>query len=436
MYFYREIEKELLLWKNEDDKKPLLVRGARQVGKSSTIRSFGKSFLYFLEINFEERLEYSLIFENNLSPALICEQLSALTGVPIVAGKTLLFFDEIQSCPRAINSLRFFYEQMPALHVIATGSLLEFALADLPTFGVGRIRSMFMYPFSFEEFLMALEESQLAEIISNSDAQNPIFEVIHNKAIHLMRKFFIIGGMPEAVSVYAKTKDLLKVQKVLSDINISYRIDFAKYKKRVPEFRINDVLSEIVKQVGGKFSYTSLSTKFNNGQVKEAIELLKLAGLVYSVTHSAANGIPIGADLNHKKTKFLIFDTGLYLNILGLHLSEIILLSNTDLINKGNIAELFAGLEIVKRTSTFSYPALYYWHREAKSSQAKLDYVIQKNDLIIPIEIKACKTGAMKSLHLFMKEKNSKTGIRIALENFSEFENIKVYPLYATRNIF
>jgi predicted AAA+ superfamily ATPase len=234
-YFFRNIDSDLLAWSKEPDHKVLLLRGARQVGKSSAVRNLGKQFEYFLEVNFEEDREVRRFFEGgSLSPLPIIEKLSIKYGVPIVAGKTLLFFDEIQACIPAISSLRFFYEKMPELHVVAAGSLLEFALEEIPSFGVGRITSMFMYPFSFYEFLTALGEDMLLNAIRKADSTNPLHEVIHNKTIELLKRFLVVGGMPEAVVKYVKTTDLLQVQKVLNSLLVSLKNDFAKYKKQVP----------------------------------------------------------------------------------------------------------------------------------------------------------------------------------------------------------
>jgi predicted AAA+ superfamily ATPase len=412
MYFFREIENELENWKNDPAKKPLLIRGARQVGKSSTIKHFGKKFQYFLEINFDANPEYNAIFEKYITPKEVCEELSIVTGNNIIEGKTLLFFDEIQLCPRAISSLRYFYEQMPSVHVIATGSLLEFALSDLPSFGVGRIHSIFMYPFSFKEFLRASENSKYIEVIQKASPTMPVFDLAHQKLKDLLKKFMIIGGMPEAVATYIKSRDLQKVQRVLSDIVNSYQTDFSKYKDKVPAFRVNTVLREVAKRIGSKFMYSDLTQQFKNEQIKESLELLRLAGLIYPSIHSSANGIPIGAEIEPKKTKYLIFDTGIYLNMLGLNLGEILLSDEVSFVNKGNIAELFVGIEIVKNAYQYVFPELYYWHRESRNSQAEVDYVIQKGEEIIPIEVKAGKSGA------------------------SEYEKIKVFPLYAVDNIF
>jgi len=435
MYLERKIDAELENWKQLPKRKPLVLRGARQVGKSSAVRNLAIQFKYFIEINFDESPSYAAIFENDLDPIAICEQLSVITNTPIVAGKTLLFFDEIQSCIPAISALRYFYEKMPHLHLIAAGSLLEFALSEIPSFGVGRVRSIFMYPLSFEEFLLANKENSLLEAVTKATTQKALSEIFHQKLKSYLKKFLIIGGMPEAVKSYILNGDMLETQRILDDLILSIQADFTKYKTRVSTARIREVFNAVVQQVSCKFSYSYPNATLNNVQIKEALTLLEMAGLVYFVTHSASNGIPIGAEINPKKRKMLIFDTGIFQRILGLNIAPLLIEDDFNIINKGNIAELFVGLELIKNTSCYEKTVLYYWQRESKNSQAEVDYVIQKQDQIIPLEVKAGTKGAMQSLYLFLEEKKSDFGIRLSLENFSEMEKIKIYPLYAIKNV-
>ncbi len=435
MYLKRTIDEELLNWISAKNRKPLMLRGARQVGKTSTVKNLAAHFTYFVEINFDEQPFFSTIFEKNLSVFEVCEQLSVLTNTPIVAGETLLFLDEIQTCIPAISMLRYFYEKMPELHVIAAGSLLEFAMADIPSFGVGRVRSLFMYPLSFREYLMANGEHLLLEQLNKASVTKPVAEPIHQKLINHQKKFLIIGGMPEAVSVYVNSKDLLEVQRVLNDLLISVQADFAKYKTSVPGARLVEVFNAIAQQVATKFTYSYPNATLNNMQIKSAIELLKMAGLVYAVTHSAANGIPLGAEINPKKTKYLIFDTGIFQRLLGLNISDLLVNVDFNAINKGHIAELYVGLELLKAESCYQKSQLYYWQRDAKNSQAEVDYVCQFNNTIAPVEVKAGTKGSMQSLYLFLKEKKISEGFRISLENFSRMEQISILPIYAVKNL-
>jgi predicted AAA+ superfamily ATPase len=435
MYIERKIDIELLAWQRSLSRKPLLIRGARQVGKSTAVRNLSKQFDNFIEINFDEQPEYENLFANTSDINDLIEQLAIITQTPIIEGKTLIFLDEIQASLPAISKLRYFYERKPNLHVIAAGSLLEFALSELPSFGVGRVRSLFMYPFSFNEFLGALNEAQLVRMLQQSNSAKPLNAIFHEKLKTYFKKFLIIGGMPQAVQTYVANGDLLEVQRILDDLIIAIQADFVKYKRQIPPASIKSVFDSIVKQVGTKFRYSNDFTSLTSPVIKQVVDLLEMAGLVHRVTHSSSNGIPIGAETNPKKTKLLIFDTGIYQRILGLDVASLLLKDDIEVVNKGNIAELFVGLELLKSNDCYERTALYYWHREAKNSQAEVDYVIQNQDAIVPIEVKAGTKGAMQSMFLFMDEKKSDWGVRLSLENFTEFNQVKVMPLYAVFNL-
>jgi predicted AAA+ superfamily ATPase len=241
--------------------------------------------------------------------------------------------------------------------------------------------------------------------------------------------------MPEAVGNYVTKNDLRECQRVLDDLIISFRNDFAKYRVKIPSLRIREVFESVVQQAGGKYVYAKASQNLNIVQIKEALELLIMAGLVTPVTHSHANGIPLGAEVNLKKRKMLLIDTGLFQRLLQLDISELILSNGFELVNKGGIAEQFVGLEIIKNASCYEQKELFYWHREALNSNAEVDYLIQKHNDIVPIEVKSGTKGSMNSMFLFLNEKKAQYGCRISMENFAEFENIKVYPLYAVANI-
>jgi uncharacterized protein len=434
MYITRLIDKHLNDWKVEKNRKPLLLRGARQIGKSTTIKNFGKSFKNFAEVNFDEMPEISSLFEGNLDVVKIVERLSIIFNMDIEKKNTLLFFDEIQSCPKAINSLRYFYEKMPHIHIIATGSLLEFALEELATFGVGRIKSIFMYGFSFDEFLMAMSENKLLIAKKKANANEPLDEILHKKLLDYLFTFILIGGMPDAIKTYVSDKSLLGVQDILSNLNLSFQADFSKYKKRIPVPRLVNTLNAVAMQSGGKFTLAKV-VDTNNVQAREALHLLQLAGLIMPIIHSSANGIPIGAEAKPSMAKMMIMDTGLFQNILGLSLAEMVL-DIKNIINKGALAECFWGLEYIKYQSPWLPPNLYYWHREARNANAEVDFVIQKGNLIIPIEIKSSNKGSMQSLHLFIKEKKSKVAYRFSLENFGLLNEVAIMPLYSISSLF
>lgn len=431
MYIHRNIDKELEEWRQSNKRKPLLIRGARQVGKTKSIRELGKSFKHYLEINFEEESKIRLIFEETITPQELIKIFSAYYNTPIETGKTLLFFDEIQACIPAIRSLRFFAEKMPNLHVIAAGSLLEFALQEIPSFGVGRIRSIFMYPLCFDEFLIALGQVKLINLRDKADFENPLPDVIHQKLIGHFREFLILGGMPEVVSSYIETQNYTTCMKILDDLITSMQDDFSKYKKRVPSSRVRDVFESVTNQAGGKFVYSKVLSSSNHKQIKEALSLLQLAGIVIPVVHSSANGVPLGAEANPKKQKMLLFDTGIFLRILDLKYSEMLFSKEFSIINKGGITEQYVGLELLKANNVLRKKNLYYWHRESRNSNAEVDYLLVLDQVIYPIEVKSGTKGSMRSIYQFLKEKKSKTGIRTSLENYDSFEEIRVLPLYA-----
>ena len=439
MYIKRVVDEELAVWKKEKGRKVLLIRGARQVGKSSSVRKLAQSFDYFLELDFEKDREAHGLFDGNLNPKEISEKLSILYKTPVIPGKTLVFFDEIQSCPNAIRSLRYFYENFSELHVIAAGSLLEFALETLPSFGVGRIRSVFMYPLSYREFLAACGEEALWAELCEAAPEKPLFEPFHKKCLEYLKRFLIIGGMPAVVANYVENEQnqgsrIFSSQMILSDLITSLKSDFSKYKKRAPDLRVSTVFNAAVNQSGGKFNFSKVD-QLNYRQVKESLELLQNAGLLIPVVHSSANAPPLGAEANHKKQKFILLDTGIFQRLLGLEISELIILDDISLINKGAIAEQFAGLELLKSSSCYLEKNLYFWSREKPQSSAEIDYVIQRKGKIIPVEIKSGSTGKMQSMFVFLNEKKTEYGIRVSLENFSVYDKIRVYPLYAVGNI-
>jgi predicted AAA+ superfamily ATPase len=248
------------------------------VGKSSALRQLGKRFRHFVEINFDEDKEAGAFFEGALSPGELCSQLALYRHTPIVPGETLLFLDEIQSCRAALAKLRYFYERYPELHVAAAGSLLEFALEEIPSFGVGRIRSLFLYPFCFDEFLAALGEGAAVRAIREASPVCPLPEPVHRQLLNRFKTFLICGGMPEAVSRYVRTGDLLSGELVLNDLITTLKADFAKYKSRVPLLLLNEVFESIVHQAEGKFVYERAACGTPTAPVKQALNLLIMAG--------------------------------------------------------------------------------------------------------------------------------------------------------------
>jgi predicted AAA+ superfamily ATPase len=278
--------------------------------------------------------------------------------------------------------------------------------------------------------LAATGDQKINDLIAEASPENPLDTIIHEKILAKLKIFQIIGGMPEVVKDYLETKDFNRCQKKLDNLVTSWVDDFAKYKKRSPVLRLQEVFKAIVFQTGSKFKYASIADGRTEAY-KDALELLIKAGLAYKVCHTSARGLPLGAQINEKKFKVLIFDSGIYQRILGLNLSEYITSDLQQLINKGYLAELFTGLELIKSASPYSYPELYYWHREERSSNAEVDFVVQGKSGVVPLEVKSGTKGQMQSLHIFLNERTLANGVRISAENFSRYNKILTIPLYA-----
>ncbi|HBQ20335.1 MAG: hypothetical protein A2Z91_05855 [Deltaproteobacteria bacterium GWA2_38_16] len=431
----RQIDRYLQAWKEDQERKVLLLRGARQVGKTYCVRRLAETFETFMEINFEEDPRLISFFEGALNPSEINQKLIAYSGVSLKPGKSLLFFDEIQACPNAIRALRFYNEKMPNLHVIAAGSMLEFALSEIPSFGVGRISNLFLYPLSFREFLWALGREELDQMVQNANVSQPLDTTLHRELLEKFRIYQVLGGMPAVISAFISGRDLPSCQKIIDELVMTFQDDFAKYKKKVSVIRLMEVFRSAAHQAGGKFQYSKVAQQEAIHGYKVALELLIKSGLIYRVYHTSANGIPLGAQINQKKFKVILFDLGIHQRLLGLNLSDHMLKDPMDLISKGNLAELFVGLELMAYHDPTIRPQLYYWHRESRASNAEVDYVVQRENEILPIEVKAGTKGGMRSLFLFLEEKGMKLGVRFSHENFSRLEKIKVIPIYAVSTL-
>ena len=454
MYIKRYIDALLLEWKNSSSLKPLLLRGARQVGKSWAVKHLGESFTYYLEVNFEKRPDIKDVFERVHEVHDLANNLSLLYNVPVVAGQTLLFLDEVQDCPAAIKSLWAFKEDFPQLHVVAAGSLLEFALQDLPSFGVGRIRSLFVYPFSFDEFLVAEGKSSWVEAKQQADNERPLLTPLHNGLVQHYRTFLMVGGMPASVAAWVTTHDYRNCQTELDDIQLTYYDDFKKYAKKVDPTLLRNTLQSVILQIGNKFTYSKVDGSYRAEEVKKALKLLSDAGIVKRVSHTAANGLPLGAEVNEKFRKYIYLDSALLLRILDMdlggarQLTDLIVAGTAeDLVNKGGLAEMVLGWELIKYNNPRSQHDLYYWENTADGTRSEVDYIIARDMKVLPIECKSGTSGKMKSLHLFMHNKHLTDAIRCSLENFALLEScdkkaddavrrIQILPLYAISNLF
>lgn len=413
---YRRQMHALQNWLQKSPRKPLVVRGARQVGKSTLIKLFAEQQeLPLAAVNLERYPDLSPAFASK-DPRAILNTLEALPRTGTINEHSLLFLDEIQAVPEAIPALRYFYEDMPSQAVICAGSLLEHTLRD-HTFSmpVGRVDYLHMGPMTFTEFLQALDEPRLLTTITEYEPGQTINPVIHQRLLELLRHYFFVGGMPEAISVFADTGSLQQVSDVHSSIIQTYREDFPKYIGSRSLQRMQHVFNFAARSVGKKVKYSHFSRDDASATIKSDIELLCMARVLSKVVRSHCNGLPLQAEIDDRVYKLLFLDIGLMNAICGMNWRSLTELSETSLVNEGALAEQFIGQHLLEMLSGSPNRDLTYWLREGRANNAELDYVIALNGQLLPIEVKAGASGSLKSLHQFMGEKKASLAVRFDL---------------------
>jgi len=431
----RLIDHYLVSWKNSKYRKPLLLRGARQIGKTYAARILGKQFDHFVEVNFESNSIYGTLFDQDLDPKRIIKSLSLITGQPIIPQKTLLFFDEIQNTPNALTALRYFYEKLPELHVIAAGSLLDFTtqMIGIP---VGRVSSFYLYPLSFFEFLCACGHTLLAQELLHDPIGISQEEALHKKLFSFMGEYLAIGGMPEAVERWKNDRDPLACLEAQQSLIDTYRQDFGTYAKEHQLKYLEIIFKAIPRQLGSKFKYSAIEGDYRKRELAPCLELLTTAGIVHQVTRTAGNGVPLGAEADPQDFKIIFLDIGLTQKMLGLDLKSWLLQPEESFINKGSITEAFVGQELLAYTHPTEKAELYYWRRNTPGSEAEVDYLIQSQNKVIPIEVKSGTGKTLASMHLFLKNHPlSPYGIKLSTQPYSTYNAIRSYPLYALANL-
>ncbi len=427
---HRRIQAQLLEWKHSPNRKPLLLRGARQVGKSHAVQQFGETqFEQLITVNFELDSKFLSCFDD-LHPENILHAIEILTKQDIRPGKTLLFLDEIQECPRAIMSLRYFKENFPQLHVIGAGSLLELIINDERyREPVGRVQSLFMHPCSFNEFLMACGEERLLDYLSTATTKSGIAQPIHERLLEKCKEYCMLGGMPEVLNYFVTQKKFLGCEAIQATLLEYYQRDFAKYHQKLNARALQKIFQKSPALVAKQFKYVDIDPEIQARDQKPALEALINAGIIHPVYSTSASGLPLALGVNEKKFKLLFLDVGLANYATGLNMGVLL---NQDIIstNRGALSEQFVGQELLAYTENYKMGKLYYWSREQKNSQAEVDYLITVGAKIFPIEVKSGKTGRLKSIQIFLDEKGADFGIQIS-QNPLSFENrILSVPLY------
>ncbi len=420
---HREALPYLWRWKDSPIRKPLVLRGARQVGKSFLVRMFAEeSFEDLVEINFELDPAASTLFASR-NPKEALSLIEARYGRPIRPGGTLLFLDEIQAAPEVFARLRYFYEQQPDLHVIAAGSLLDFALAeDGFSVPVGRIEYLNLGPMTFEEFLRAIGRESLVRFVSDFTVGTEIPYSIHDELLRLLRQFLVIGGMPASVRAFVATGSHRDSEAERQAILSTFREDFAKYSKRVDRRRLEKLFVKIPQLTGRKFKYSHVDREDRARDLSRGLDLLCMARVAFRVRHSSGNGVPLGAEADDRSFKVLFLDVGLLSRSCGLTVLDIERAEDVTMINEGGIAEQFVGQHLLCSKEFFAEPELYCWMRQKSQSSAEVDYLSAISGNVVPIEVKAGKTGTLKSLHVFLQEKNRGFGVRLNADRPSLLE--------------
>lgn len=429
----RNLITELILWKKSKRRKPLLLQGARQVGKTFLLKQFGKKeYKNLFYINFEETKEIKNIFENTLDPDIIIEQLTALTARKIDVKNSLLFFDEIQLCPNAIASLKYFYEKRPDIHIVAAGSLLGVSVGKDISFPVGKVNFKNLYPFNFQEFLIALEESALIETLTKMDKIKSIPDVIHKRLLELYQKYLFIGGMPEVVDYYRENRDFTGVREIQDEILESYKRDFSKYADVQDTIKITELwntIPGILAKENKKFSFNEIKKGSRSAQYRGAIEWLKGAGLILLAQNCKKAALPLSGYTDEKKFKIYLLDTGLLGAMLNLHSKVLILADRIFSEYNGAFVENYTAAEL----TSINIKNLYYW---TSNSDAEVDFLLDFENNILPLEVKSGLNKNIKSLRSYAGKYSPKYIFRVSPRNFTCDDDFVNIPIYASSLFF
>lgn len=419
---------ELERWKVDADRKPLVLRGARQVGKTWLMKEFGKSrYKSFVYFNFDEEDELRSVFEANKNPRRILELLSMIAGVKILPGETLMIFDEIQECPEALNSLKYFREKANEYHVIAAGSLLGTLLAEPKSYPVGMVNLLDLYPLTFDEFLEATDPALYAYYGSIQKGQL-IEDIFHNRLLEAYNSYLIIGGMPECVASWVKYRDPARVTRIQRELVEIYENDFSKHNGKVNSGRILMVFRSIVAQLAKpneKFMYGAVREGGRARDFEEAIEWLVSAGMLNRVYNVSKMEHPLSAFDKLDQFKLFLFDTGLLKHMAGIDNSAILLKSDYQF--KGQLTENYV---LQQLRGQFAVEPRYY-----SDKNSELDFVLQVGTEIVPIEVKAGEDRSAPSFKRFISDRQPEHAIRFSKRGYRKDGGITNIPLYLARRM-
>lgn len=427
----RDIIHQLKAWKDSPLRKPLILAGARQVGKTYILKEFGKrEYQNAAYINCDNNPEVANLFAEDYDMKRVLLVIGALTGQPILPGKTLIILDEIQELPKGLSSLKYFCEDAPDYHVAVAGFLLGVALHHGESAPVGKANIIRMYPMNFEEFLLAKGEDKVVQILLSKDWIT--ISMLHDKLTKLLREYYFVGGMPEAVSTFIETNDANHVRRVQNDILFVYRSDMSKHVSANEATRISMVWQSIPSQLAKenkKFVYGAVRKGARAKDFETAIQWLSDAGLVYRVPRVREVGMPLKFYENVNAFKLFMLDVGLLGAMSEMEPAQMLMSNNAMTESKGAFTENY----VLCQLKTLSDISLYYYSRE--DSRLEVDFIAQYHGKIIPIEVKAEENLKSKSLKAFIEKHSSFHAIRFSMSPYKEQDSLTNYPLYAIREI-
>ena len=425
----RSAYKQLVNWKNKKNRKPLIIQGARQVGKTYLVNEFGKNeYANFIYLNFEQDSRLESLFSSGLIPETIISNVSLYIGKKITSDNTLLFFDEIQIAPQVLSSLKYFQEQAPEYHIIAAGSLLGISIGKESSFPVGKVNFLHIYPFSFIEYLNARGEDLLVEKLSSLPNLDPLPEAIHERLLNHFKLFLFLGGMPEVIQDYIINTDIESVRIIQNEILEAYKRDFSKYTEKNQAIRVSEFWNSIPRQLAKenkKFKYSDIRKGARASSFEQSVEWLRKAGLIHVVYNISTPKKPLSAYADYSKFKVYIHDVGLLAALLGI--SSELIISPNEIFSEFNGA--FIENYIAQELTFYENDQLHYW---ASKSDAEVDFVIESERDIFPVEVKSGLNRNIKSLRSYSNKFKPKSIFRISPRNLIQNNDFVNIPLYAT----
>ena len=428
----RTLYEDLITWKNSDRRKPLLMQGARQVGKTWLINEFGNAeYSDYIYLNFEENPNLQTLFAGEKKPEKIISNISLAIGRKINSNDTLLCFDEIQIAPEVLTSLKYFYEQTPEYHIIAAGSLLGVSIGKQGSFPVGKVNFITLYPLSYIEFLIAMGEELMADKLLSMDKPEPLPDILHEKMLEHLKMYLYLGGMPEVLQDYLDNQDIASVRKIQIEILEAYQRDFSKYTDKIQTIKTSELWNSIPQQLAKenkKFKYSDIRKHTRAATFEQTIEWLKMAGLVHVVYNISVPKLPLAGYADYSKFKIYLHDTGLLAAMLNI--SSEIIVEPTKIFSEYNGA--FIENYVAQQLVTHGHKELFYW---TSKSDAEVDFTLQIRDDIFPVEVKSGTSKNLKSLRSYADKYNPKLIYRVSPRNFiqsGDFINIPLYACFLT----